>query len=190
MPNRQKSKKETAFTMLKDDHDNVKELFDRFENASTPAEAKSKIVTTVLEELRVHAAVEEQLFYPALRQQMEDEDDLLEEADEEHHVAKILIAELEQMEGHEDNWEAKFMVLAENVRHHIKEEEREIFPQAKKTNIDFVALRLQMAELKETLKSEGIPEDEEAEMVRASGLREESPSKKAQQTVKTPLKAA
>jgi hemerythrin-like domain-containing protein len=63
---------------------------------------------------------------------MEDEDGLMDEADEEHHVAKILIAELEQMQGNEDNWEAKFMVLAENVRHHIKEEEGEIFPEAKK----------------------------------------------------------
>jgi hypothetical protein len=189
MPTRKRSNKEIAFTMLKEDHDNVKELFDRFEEPNTTAAAKAEIVTTVLEELKIHATVEEQLFYPALRQHMED-DDLMEEADEEHHVAKILIAELEQMKGTEDNWEAKFMVLAENVRHHIKEEEREIFPQAGETDIDFEALGVQMAELKEVLKAEGVPENEESEMVRANGLREESPAKKAQQTLKTPVKAA
>jgi hemerythrin-like domain-containing protein len=187
MPTRKVANK-TAFTMLKADHDKVKKLFDDFEQASSAD--KKEIASQTLEELKVHASIEEQLFYPALRQEMDDEDGLMDEADEEHHIAKFLIAELEQMQGDEDHWEAKFSVLAENVRHHIKEEEREIFPQAKKTDIDFTALGEQMGELKQSLLRSGVPTDAETEMVRKCGLREESPAKKAQQNLQVPLKAA
>jgi hypothetical protein len=188
MPTNKKTQKKTAFTMLKADHDNVKKLFDKFENAK--ASEKQEIATEVLEELKVHAAVEEQVFYPALRQEMNDEDGLMDEADEEHHVAKFLIAELEQMEGDEDHWEAKFTVLAENVRHHIKEEEREIFPEAKKTDIDFTALGIQMAKVKQSLLDQGVPKDAETEMVSKSGLRGDSPAKKARGNFQVPKKAA
>lgn len=102
-------------------------------------------------EMKAHAAVEEELFYPSLRQKMEDEDGLLDEADEEHHAAKILIAELDLMSGAEENYCAKFTVLAENVRHHMKEEENELFPQAKKTDIDFDALGERMYARKQEL---------------------------------------
>ena len=76
---------------------------------------------------------------------MDDEERIMDEADEEHHVAKVLIAELEKMEGDEDHWEAKFTVLAESIRHHIKEEEGTMFKEAKKTDIDFDVLGSQMA---------------------------------------------
>lgn len=188
MPTNKKARRETAFTMLKSDHDKVKKLFDSFEKAD-PSE-KKEIASQTLEELKVHASVEEQLFYPALRQEMADEEGLMDEADEEHHVAKILIAELEEMQGDEDHWEAKFTVLAENVRHHIKEEEGEIFPEARKTDIDFVTLGKQMAELKQSLLQGGVPRDAEADMVRKSGLRGDSPAKKAQGSLQVPLKAA
>jgi hemerythrin-like domain-containing protein len=188
MPTKKTKKTQTALTMLKEDHDNVKELFEKFENARDGA--KKKIVDEALSDLKLHAAIEESYFYPALRQEMEDEDGLMEEADEEHHVAKVLIAELEAMQGDEDHWEAKFMVLAENIRHHIKEEEGEIFPKARKTDIDFVALGEQMAELKSRLAEEGVPEDSEAKMVRKSGLRGDSPAKQAQQKIEVPMKAA
>jgi len=191
MPTRKTKKTQrtqTALTMLKEDHDNVKELFEKFENARDAA--KKKIVAEALSDLKLHAAIEEAYFYPALRQEMEDEDGLMEEADEEHHVAKVLIAELEAMQGDEDHWEAKFMVLAENIRHHIKEEEGEIFPKARKTDIDFAVLGQQMAELKARLAREGVPEDSEAKMVRNSGLRGDSPARKAQQKIEVPMKAA
>ncbi len=188
MPTKKTKKTQTALTMLKDDHDNVKELFEKFESASDGA--KKKIVNEALNDLKLHAAIEEEYFYPALRQEMEDEDGLMEEADEEHHVAKVLIAELDAMTGDEDHWEAKFMVLAENIRHHIKEEEGEIFPKARKTDIDFVALGEQMAELKARLAEEGVPEDSEAKMVRKSGLRGDSPARKALQKIQVPMKAA
>jgi hemerythrin-like domain-containing protein len=188
MPKSKRTTKETAFTLLKGDHDKVKRLFTRFEGANP--DEKQDIANEALEELKVHAAVEEQLLYPALRQEMEDEDGLMDEADEEHHVAKFLIAELEQMEGNEDHWEAKFTVLAENVRHHIKEEEGEIFPKARQTDIDFVVLGDQMAKLKKSLLEQGVPKDSEAEMVSKSGLRGDSPAKKAQRNLQVPMKAA
>ena len=117
--------------MLKEDHEKVKELFDKFETNGSAG--KAKVVSEVLMKLKVHATVEEELFYPAVRQNIEDEEGIMDEADEEHHVAKVLIAELEKMRGDEDHWEAKFTVLAVNVRHHIKEEEGKLFKEARKT---------------------------------------------------------
>src|SRR5437762_10974668 len=128
-----KDKTTNAIAMLKEDHQKVKELFERFEETNGSA-TKAKIVSEVLMALKVHATVEEELFYPALRQNIEDEEGIMDEADEEHHVAKVLIAELEKMTGDEDHWDAKFKVLAVNVRHHIKEEEGKLFKEARKTD--------------------------------------------------------
>ena len=186
MPGVDKKTAENAIAMLKSDHQKVKELFDKFEGKST---SKSTIVARALQELKVHATIEEELFYPSLRQQIIDKDGLMPEADEEHHVAKVLIAELENMNGDEEHWEAKFKVLAENVRHHIKEEEGEIFPKARKTAIDFVALGEHMRALKEKLIRKGVPPDAESEMIRKCGVRKDSPALKAQKTVNVPLKS-
>src|SRR5688572_1285254 len=100
MPTKRKMTGQNAIAMLKSDHQKVKELFDKFEEASNSS-SKSKIVAEAITELKVHATVEEQLFYPALRQAIDDEEGLMDEADEEHHVAKILIAEIETMTGDE-----------------------------------------------------------------------------------------
>jgi hemerythrin-like domain-containing protein len=189
MPTRKTTKPENAITMLKNDHQKVKQLFDNFEEA-TKSTAKQKIVAEALMELKIHATIEEEFFYPAVRQQIDDEEGLMDEADEEHHVAKILIAELEAMQGDEDHWEAKFKVLAESVRHHIKEEEGEMFPEAKKTDIDFVTLGERMAELKTQLQEDGVPQGAEAKMVGKAGLRGDSPAKMAQEKLDVPMKAA
>ena len=117
-----------AVALLKEDHGRVKELFNRFEEARTRP-AKLKIVRAALVELKVHAAIEEELFYPAVRKPVGKE--IMNEADEEHHVAKLLIAELDAMDGSESHFDAKFKVLAENVRHHIEEEEQEWFPKVR-----------------------------------------------------------
>src|SRR4051812_43460298 len=98
-----------AVAMLKQDHSKVKALFDEFENAKSAATRK-KIVRQALEELQVHAAIEEELFYPAVRKPVGKE--VMNEADEEHHVAKLLIAELDAMDGSESHFDAKFTVLA------------------------------------------------------------------------------
>ena len=189
MPSKKQNRTENAISMLKSDHRKVKELFAKFEDTEN-LKVKQEVVRDALMELKIHATIEEELFYPALRQQMDDEEGLMDEADEEHHVAKVLIAELEAMQGDEDHWEAKFKVLAENVRHHIKEEEGGIFPEAKKTDIDFVTLGGSMSESKSKLIRDGVPPDAEAKMIGKSGLRGDSPAKKAQQKIQVPLKAA
>jgi len=185
MPKKENST--NALTMLREDHNKVKALFEKFEETNRSA-SKAKIVADALMELKVHATVEEELFYPAVRQEIEDEDGIMEEADEEHHVAKVLIAELENMNGDEAHWEAKFNVLAESVRHHIKEEEGKMFKEARQTDIDFEALGAQMAQMKKKLMKEGVPPDAEAKMIENVGLRGDSPARNAQQRVQVPLK--
>lgn len=177
-----------AMTILKQDHDKVKKLFDRFEKTDARSECR-EIVREACAELKVHARVEEELFYPSLRLNMPDKDGLLDEADEEHHEAKILIAELELMSGEEDNYRAKFTVLSENVRHHIKEEEGELFPKARKTVIDFDALGEQMFARKQELMMNGVEPDAEALMVAGFGVSRQSPSRRAQKTFTPPLRA-
>jgi hemerythrin superfamily protein len=184
-----KDKTTNAITMLKEDHDKVKDLFDKFEETNGSA-TKAKIVSEAVMALKVHATIEEELFYPSVRQNIEDEDGIMDEADEEHHVAKVLIAELEEMSGDEGHWDAKFKVLAESVRHHIKEEEGKLFKQARKTDIDFNALGSQMASLKQKLMREGVPKDAETKMIAQCGLRGDSPAIKAQKKLRVPLKKA
>src|SRR4051794_13146050 len=100
-----------ASALLKEDHEKVKGLFDQFEKAKGRV-AKKKIVRQALTELQIHAALEEEIFYPTVRAKVGKE--IMNEADEEHHVAKLLIAELDRMDGSESHFDAKFTVLAEN----------------------------------------------------------------------------
>lgn len=116
-----------ALALLKKDHETVKKLFERFEKRPSKAVAQK-----IVRELSVHAAVEEQLFYPAVRQaaeqkELEEADDRVLEALEEHHVAKWLLAEIDKMDEGDERFEAKCTVLFESVRHHIKEEEGPLF---------------------------------------------------------------
>jgi hemerythrin superfamily protein len=137
-----------AIDLLKNDHDSVKELFDRFKKA-VDRRSKAKIAAQALTELKIHAVLEEEIFYPAVRQRVGK--NVMDEADEEHHVAKILIVELEKMHGHGHHFDAKFNVLAENVRHHIKEEESEMLPKAQGLDIDFVKLGQRILRRREQL---------------------------------------
>lgn len=154
----------------------MKELFDRFEAAKSKA-AKTKIVRLALTELKAHAAIEEELFYPAVRKAIGPE--IMNEADEEHHVAKLLIAELDVMDGSESHFEAKFHVLAENVRQHIEEEENEMLPNAKGVKLNFEALADKMRSRKEKLLADGMPPVGEAVMVKASRGKGDSPAQAA-----------
>ena len=164
-----------AIAMLKADHRAVKELFEQFEKAETKRE-KAKLATQAMTELKVHTQIEEELFYPAVRKALnkaigkEEATSLMDEADEEHHVAKLLIAELGTMKASDDHWEAKFTVLSENVLHHVKEEEGEMFPQARKLDIDYDALGAEMAARKEELKAEGVPTFAEQTLIAESGI--------------------
>jgi hemerythrin superfamily protein len=118
-----------AITLLKQDHKTVKQLFARFDKAGERAnQEKREIVDKVIEELSVHAAIEEQIFYPAVREAVaETKDDVLESL-EEHHVVKWLLSELEDLDPKAERFTAKVTVLKENVLHHAEEEETELFP--------------------------------------------------------------
>jgi iron-sulfur cluster repair protein YtfE (RIC family) len=121
-----------AITLLKHDHKAVKELFQKFERAGDNArKTKRSLVDQMIEELSMHAAIEEQIFYPAIRAEMPDADDDVLEALEEHHVAKWLLAELDGMPPDHERFDAKTTVLIESVRHHIKEEEGILFPKVR-----------------------------------------------------------
>ena len=165
-----------AISILLKDHDAVKALFDRFEKAKNRSE-KEQILQDALVQLKIHATIEEEIFYPAVRAHVGD--DLMNEADEEHHVARVLIAELDNGTPADDHRYAKFTVLSENVRHHIKEEEDDVLPKARETKIDFTALGERMLDRKSTLNSKGIPTDAEHAMVAASGGRADTPARAA-----------
>src|SRR4051794_40817002 len=165
-----------AVALLKEDHERVKKLFDQFEETKGRA-AKRKIVRQALTELKVHATLEEELFYPSVRKPVGKE--IMNEADEEHHVAKLLIAELDTMDGSESHFDAKFLVLAENVRHHIREEENEMLPKAKEAEINFEALAAKMAKRKGALQKNGVPRAAEEKMVKAARGRGDSPARAA-----------
>jgi hemerythrin-like domain-containing protein len=118
-----------AITMLKDDHRTVEKLFKRFEEAGDRAYVeKRKLVDGMIEELSIHAAVEEQLFYPVTRATVPAVEDEALESLEEHHIVKWTLSELEDMDPTDERFDAKVTVLIENVRHHVEEEESDYFP--------------------------------------------------------------
>ncbi len=118
-----------AITLLKNDHKTVERLFKRFEKATkSGGEDRKEIVAEIIKELSVHAAIEEQVFYPSVRNEVTDAEDTVLEALEEHHVVKWTLAELEQMDESDERFTAKVTVLMESVRHHVEEEESEMFP--------------------------------------------------------------
>ncbi len=124
---------EDVFDSLKADHRRVEELFAQFEEADK--RKRVQIAEDVLRELTVHALLEEELVYPAVREVLEEED-LVDEAIEEHHVVKLLIKELHKMKPGDERYATKLKVLGELVRHHVEEEENEIFPQAEEAGLD------------------------------------------------------
>jgi Hemerythrin HHE cation binding domain len=161
-----------AVAILKKDHETVKGLFDEFEKAESQP-ARKKLIERALTELKIHAAIEEEIFYPAVRKHVGS--DLMNEADEEHHVAKLLIAELDNIKDGDDHRDAKFTVLAENVRHHIKEEETEVIPKAKGMSIDFDQLGAEMLKRKEQLMANGVPPAAEDKLI-ARNPKSDSPA--------------
>lgn len=153
-----------ALQMLADDHRTVEALFEKYDNARGEA-AQQKIVQQICQELTIHAMVEEQVFYPAIREAVDD--DMMDEAQVEHDSAKTLILSLQQGTPSDAYYDAKVSVLKEQVEHHVYGEERQrgsIFAQVRKAEIDLVALGGQMAELKQRLlaqaKAEGLPRPE------------------------------
>jgi len=124
-----------AITLLKNDHKTVEDLFKRFEKLGPRAvKSKQDIVERMIRELSIHAAIEEMFFYPAVREAVEqaEVDDMVLESLEEHHIVKWVLSELEGMPADHERFDAKVTVLMENVRHHVKEEEKDLFPQVSK----------------------------------------------------------
>ncbi len=121
-----------AITLLKNDHHTVEQLFTRFEQAGERAHVqKRQIVDRIIEELSVHTAIEEQVFYPVARATVPDTEDIALESLEEHHIVKWLLSELVDMDPAHERFDAKVTVLIENVRHHVKEEESDFFPKVR-----------------------------------------------------------
>jgi iron-sulfur cluster repair protein YtfE (RIC family) len=122
-----------AIVLLKDDHKRVASLFGQFKKTTDRAvKTRARLVNSMIEELSVHAVIEEQVFYPAVRSGMPAmEDDVL-EAIEEHHIVKWTLSELDGLEPQAENFGAKVLVLIENVSHHVKEEEGTLFPAVRK----------------------------------------------------------
>lgn len=141
-----------AVSLLMDDHKKVKKLFKEYEKLAKKddIEGKVDVAMQICEELTVHATIEEEIFYPAARAAIKD-DDLLNEAEVEHATAKDLIAQIEQMPGDDPMYDAKVKVLSEYIDHHVKEEEDEMFPKAKKAKMDMAGLAVEMMERKEEL---------------------------------------
>jgi hemerythrin superfamily protein len=143
-----------AIDMLKQDHDKVEKAFKDFEKMDRQdAQACRALIQEVCGDLKVHTTLEEEVFYPAVREAIEDED-LMNEAAVEHETARMLIDQLENMDADDPNYYATFTVLGEYVRHHIKEEQGEMFPAAKKARIDLVALAERLRARKEELAGE------------------------------------
>ena len=150
-----KIKAASAIDLLKEDHEKVKKAFKEFEKMDrADSEGCRELVERVCADLRVHTTLEEEIFYPAVREAIEDED-IMNEAAVEHETAKMLIEQLENAGPDDPNYFATFTVLGEYVMHHVKEEEGEMFPQAKKAEgLDLDALGEQMKSRKEELVGE------------------------------------
>jgi hemerythrin superfamily protein len=138
-----------ATVLLKADHKVVSTLFDEYEATKSSAK-KKQIVAKICMELSVHAQVEEEIFYPAVKKALKDKE-LVPEATVEHATLKDLIAQVNGVEPEGEMFDAKIRVLCEYVTHHVKEEEGEMFPKVRKTSLDLVQLGGEIAERKAEL---------------------------------------
>lgn len=164
-PSSAKQSSMDAIELLTADHKEVQKLFKQFEQMKEDddSDAKQELVSRICAELTIHAQIEEEIFYPAAREGLK-EQDILDEAEVEHASAKELIAQLEAMEPDEELYDAKVTVLGEYINHHVKEEQNEMFPQVKKAKLDLQALGEELMARKQELKIElGLEEENEEE---------------------------
>jgi hemerythrin superfamily protein len=145
-----------AIKLLKADHKEVKALFEDYEKlvkTGAGAEEKQALANEICTMLTVHATVEEELFYPAAREALPEDEHLLDEADVEHNCAKDLIAQIEESHPDEPLYDAKVKVLAEYIQHHVTEEEGELFPKVRKSDLDLDALGEALATRKAAMQN-------------------------------------
>jgi hemerythrin-like domain-containing protein len=156
-----------AIALLKQDHEKVRELLDELEKAAMEDSSEVEaLLETIEAELRVHTTIEEEIFYPAFRKAASKKDDtkLYYEAVEEHHVVDLVLPEIERGETGSPEFAAKAKVLKDLVEHHAEEEEKEMFPRAKKLmdKDELVTLGEQLAQRKRELETEdGEPESDD-----------------------------
>jgi hemerythrin superfamily protein len=167
-----------AIALLKQDHRTVSALFEEFEKADE--EEQSAIAQRVCQLLTVHATIEEELLYPAAKEAFEDEEseELVNEAEVEHGSAKELIAKIEGMTSDDEHFKAAVSVLGEYIKHHVKEEEGQLFPQLRKTELDLQDLGVQLADRKFALMEQmGIEAEQEPQPRKRTAGRGASRSK-------------
>jgi hemerythrin superfamily protein len=146
-----------AIKLLSNDHNEVKALFKRYDKLAQgdgPDDEKQALAEQICTMLTVHATAEEEIFYPAAREVLGEDQDLVDEADVEHATAKDLIAQIEDSSPGDAQYDAKVKVLGEYIDHHVKEEEGEMFPKVKKAGLDTAALGEAIAARKEELMAE------------------------------------
>ena len=164
--------KEDAIDLLTEDHRKVQALFKQFESlkeSEGEREEKAALVQQICTELTLHALVEEEIFYPAVRKAIDDAD-LMDEADVEHTSAKALIIELMTGRPGDDHYDAKVTVLGEQIDHHVEEEQKEMFAKARKADVDVEALGALIAARKSELEAElGLDDDAPAQAASAKG---------------------
>lgn len=149
--------------ILHADHQKVAEMFFQYSQLEEDSDKeKEQLVGEIIKELYVHAKVEEELVYPAIRKADDESEDMMDEADTEHHVVKILLAELADMSATDDHYDSKVTVLCELVNHHVREEEKEIFEAFDEANINREALGQKVAKRKEELAKTPMPKGKAA----------------------------
>ena len=149
-----------AIAMLKADHDKMKGLLEDLEATTERGlKIRAELFSTIKGELTVHEVIEEEIFYPALKDHPKAKDIVL-EGYEEHHVVDLLMGELEDLDVSHESWGAKALVMKENIEHHIEEEEGEMFPKARQVfdRQELVELGERMAQRKTSAQKElGVP---------------------------------
>jgi len=142
-----------ALSLLKSDHQHVATMLEDYEDQDD--DGKEAVAEQICAALTVHAQLEEEIFYPAAREALDEEDAaLVDEADVEHATVKHLITEIEASSANDDHYDAKVKVLGEYVKHHVKEEETELFPKLESTDLDLSTLGKRLAARKEELEAE------------------------------------
>ena len=142
-----------ATQMIRQDHKKVEGLFKKFQQTKG-AQAKRRLAENAMAELEVHAALEEEIFYPAVKKEVDD-GSMVQEAIEEHQTVKQLISELKGMDEADEEFESQFSQLVENVQHHVEEEENEMLPKVEESDLDLNSLGRQMSQRKQELQNGG-----------------------------------
>jgi hypothetical protein len=153
---RKRGASQDALALLKADHEAVSELVEKYERGKErmDGDRKTALAQKICEELQVHTQIEEEIFYPAVREHCDGADDLLAEAEVEHGSIKELIEKVQSEAADDELYDAQVKVIGEYVKHHVKEEQNKIFPMVRKADLDLKELGQQLMERKHELKGE------------------------------------